>query len=1045
MIKRLLNTVMITLVLSTISFANSKEIRYNWENQDINRVNEEPWRSYFFHLSDKSQVYNDQSSSSLYMSLNGSWRFSWADDFDNREKEFHKDNFNYSNWDFIDVPCSWQMRGYGIPYYKNIGYLTELSAPFIKNKRLDGRPTGSYIKTFTVPEEWDGQQIYLNFDGVESAYWFWINGVKVGYSEDSRSTSEFDITDYIKKGENKLAVEVYRLSDGAFLEDQDGWRMAGIFRDVYLLAKPKLHIQDFFVKTLLNDQLSEADLSIDIKLNNIVKGSIKGFTLEAELTDSKGRVVSTKSLSIPKPKDGKIFTNISQKINGPKLWSDETPTLYYVTLAIKDRDGEIVDLVGNHVGFRKIEIKDSQLFINNKVYMCKGVNRVEHDPINGKAVRYDLLKQDIVLMKQNNINTIRTAHYPPNHDLLDLCDRYGIWVIDEANVESHGYRYGASSLAKDPSWKKTHVERAQAMVERDKNSPSVIMWSHGNEAGNGINIAAMNDIVHQLDNTRPTHYHFGGEPITSDILGGVGRKNLKKTTLEGGNRYLSIDDLELVAKHSDKRPFILNEFAHAMGNSIGNLPEYVDKFEEHDKLIGGCIWDWVDQGLLTETEDGTKYYGYGGDFGDNDSDKDFCLNGVVFSDRTSKGKLEEVKYAYQNVQFQQISNSKILIKNRFHTIDLSNYILSWTILEDGISVDQGVVKDITTEPKSEREIEINSNTFKHKHKEYTVQLAISSLDETEWNRSGFEIAADQFTLQSYNKTLAANVTGEKLTVTEEGDISTISNDKIEITVDKRLGTFTNYTYAGEKLIDEGVVPNFWRALTNNDNKSRAVWKNAGLKEISLESTDISQDGYNVTITTKYQNRNSKDSGGVNTTVKQTIYRSGDIEVTIDYNIYGDMPNNMLRIGSQLKSSKSLDQYSWYGNGPLESYRDRDAGVKLGVWKGSIDQQWVNYPVPQENGNKTAVRWVSVNSENGTGFKIEFETPGESSIRHYETIDIDKATHPFELTKVDYGVLNIDMYQGALGNASCGPVPPLKHYQIKPQDYHFRFIIKPTNR
>ncbi|WP_372806492.1 glycoside hydrolase family 2 TIM barrel-domain containing protein [Pontiella sp.] len=585
------------LILGLLPLCSFGERPQNdWENPAVTGINQEPRHATMVPFASMEQASLNKSDSPYVQSLNGIWKFHWVKTPEERPMEFFKSDFDDSAWNGIEVPSCWQMKGYGTPIYTNIEYPFDKNPPFIGG--ANGNPVGSYRRTFALSSDWKGREVFIHFAGVDSAFYIWVNGKRVGYSQGSRTPAEFNLTPYLQPGNNELAVQVFRWCDGSYLEDQDGWRMAGIFREVYLFSTPQVHIRDFFVTPELDADYRHAVLNVDVSLKNYGQSIEQNTELEVVLCDRSNNRIGSASATVPSLVAGaETTTALKIPVEHPEKWTHETPNLYHVFI-LQQRGGKTVEAVTCRTGFRKIEIRDSQVLLNGQPVLIKGVNRVEHDPVHGKTVPLEYLALDIKLMKRHNINCIRTAHYPHDPALYELCDEWGMLVVDEANVESHGMRYGDESLAKQPEWKDQHVERAMNMVERDKNHPCVVMWSHGNEAGNGPNIVAMDEFCHARDPSRPTHYHFQEGPRSCDVIGGgaLGKKQ---------NRYLALDLLEQHATYDkDLRPYLLNEYAHAMGNAVGNLTEYVELFEKYPKLIGGCIWDWIDQGLVKEGPDG---------------------------------------------------------------------------------------------------------------------------------------------------------------------------------------------------------------------------------------------------------------------------------------------------------------------------------------------------------------------------------------------------------------------------------------------------------
>lgn len=1045
-----MNKILTLLLISLIQFSTFAQ--NDWENEQVIGINKEPVHATFYPLNNVDEAFEDGLKSDWVQLLNGTWKFNWVPNPEDRPMNFYQESFDASLWDNIPVPANWQMHGFGQPIYTNINYPFDKNPPKIDG--INGNSVGSYIRTFTVSENWDGREIFIHFDGVSSAFYIWLNGEKIGYSQGSRTPAEFNLTKYLKKGENKIAVQVFRWCDGSYLEDQDGWRLSGIFRDVYLYATPKLQIHDFFVTTDLDENYKDATLSAKISLKNYNRKTIKNSSVEFKLMDlnkNEIEITGENSKLISTIKSGENLEIILKgEISNPLKWTHETPNLYKVVITLKNNKGEISEVVSCNTGFREIEIKNREVLLNGKPIMFKGVNKVEHHPIHGKYVTREWLEKEVLIMKQHNINSIRTAHYPHDPYLYDLCDKYGILLIDEANVESHGMRYGPESLAKDPAWKKAHVQRLRSMIQRDKNHPSVVMWSHGNEAGNGVNIAAMNDEAHRLDSTRPTHYHFSDNPKSSDILGGGVYKGGKR---HNAGRYHSVDDLEHVANSGEPRPFLLNEYAHAMGNAMGNLKEYVDVFEKYPNMIGGHIWDWVDQGILQLTEDGEEYYAYGGDFGDTPNDKNFCLNGIVYSDLGITPKTIEVKRVYQNIGF-KLNDTKgsLTITNKNQYISLDGVTFFWEVLENGNTIKGGNFKaNVAAGLSGNYKIPVDGIELK-KENEYLLNISAKLNDDCSWADAGYEIAFDQFVLKEWDFTLEILLSNQEIATTQNDDFVEITGDNFSFKFDKKSGSISEYKVAGINLIEQGPKLNVWRAPTDNDgsyfpdvtNKRQCkLWLNAGLKDMQskLLSLEITDSGNNkATFIAKYNARNSDKTSGFNYTVEYAVFADGHFTMNTKIEPFGKLPN-LPRLGFQLIFSDEFNQFAWYGRGPHESYNDRKVGALIGNYSGSVDEQFTNYVVPQENGNKTDVRWAILTNKNGVGLKVSGNTPLETSVHHYSTEALTNAIHTYELKKEEHTYWNIDYRQGGLGGNSCGP-QPLEKYLLKPQAIQFKLLFEP---
>jgi len=1027
----------------------------HWDNSLVNKENEEAWRSWFIPLSDRSQVFHAQQTSAWYQSLNGKWYFNWSEDMEVRPADFYQTGYDFSDWKTIDVPMSWEMAGYGNPVMLNTGFLVDKEKwPELVPTFTKGKPVGSYIREFNLPSNWKDREIYINFLGVESAFRVWINGNYAGYSEDSRTTSEFNITKYLKEGTNRVAVEVYRISDGIYLEDQDAWRLSGIHRDVVLLAKSKTHIRDFFIKTLLDDQYKDAELRVETHILKTRDSRQVPAVLKLMLYNAAKEKVGETTLSVKQTATGEKMVAISMSVKKPALWSSERPDLYYALLELTDSKGQVIDRAGTQVGFRRIEIKNQQLLVNGKPVLMLGVNRVEHDPVYGKHVSPEMLYKDILLMKTHNINAIRTAHSPADPAMYELCDRYGIYVIDEANVESHGFGVNPNSkIANAPEWKQAHLERMQAMIDRDKNHPSVIMWSLGNEAGSGKNFYAMNDLAHQLDATRPTHYHVLEENNNSDILGGFNRNAPEQGKIYGPGRYLTIPELEYIAKWDDPRPFLLNEFAHASGNALGNLKEYVETFEKYPKLIGGCIWDWVDQGILKKTAVGVPYMACGYDFPDNSNAN--CWDGLVLADRTGFEKLVEVKAAFQRVAF-TLSNTApytVGLKNKYSFSDLSEYYLSWKLLENGVTAEQGRITDIKTLPGTSGQFPVKITSAFSKDKEYVLIVTLNQKSKTLWANAGFEVAMADFQLSPWRYAAAAVGNQlDQLLVDDSNNQLTVTSGATTVQFDKITGFLMNYLYKGKVVLFDGIRPDFYRAPTENDGgekfkylTSAKTWRDAGLHKVThhLKSFNVTQTPDSVRISTSYESKIESLAGGFSVNIDYTLYPSGKMAVDYDVDCFGDLPDNLARIGLQMKVAKGYEQLSWYGRGPLDGYIDRKSGVLPGIYQSTVSGEWTPYPKPQSNTNKTDVRWLSLSDFTGTTLTFTGTKFFESSVSHFETEDVDKSLHQYELDTKDYSVLNIDIRNGPIGNNSCcgGKIYPLDKYSLKPGKYSLRFYME----
>ncbi|NIA31529.1 MAG: DUF4981 domain-containing protein, partial [Actinobacteria bacterium] len=808
---------------STLSFSQQNPFKDLENPKMFNQNKEEPHATFVPFADVESAMQKKKEESPFYESLNGTWKFKWVRSPADRPTTFYKDDFNVGSWDEIPVPSDWQMQGYGVPIYVNIPYewTRNPNPPHIPH---DYNPVGSYKRDFTVPKEWKGSLVFLHFGAVKSAMYVWVNGKYVGYSTGGKTPAEWEITKYLHKGKNTLAVQVYRWSDGSYLECQDMWRISGIKRDVYLYAAPKLRIRDFFVHTDLNDDYENATLKVDVELKNqMPKLTAKNYSVELTLLDDQGAkiVQAVKNVEINKKKSAS-FT-FAEPVTHPKKWTAETPYLYSLALALKDGNGKIIEAVACKTGFRRVEIKNGQLLVNGVPILIKGVDRHEHDEFNGHVVSEATMLQDITVMKNFNINAVRTSHYPNDPRWYELCDQYGIYLVDEANIESHGMGYKPDrTLGNNPEWKEAHLDRTIRMVERDKNHPSVIIWSLGNEAGDGVNFVATSAWIHSRDKSRPVQYERAGTRPHTDIVCPM---------------YSPIKHLEEYAQKKQMRPLIMCEYAHAMGNSTGNLQDYWDVIEKYDQLQGGFIWDWVDQGLA-KYKNGVKYWAYGGDFGPKDvpSDNNFCINGLVMPDRTPHPGLWEVKKVYQYVKFEPVdlASGKIKIINMFDFKNLNDLDIIWKIMGDGEQLANGIITNPDVPPHDSKVFSLNLPEISPRPGvEYFLNFSVITTRAAGVVQAGHEIASEQIKLPVMKKVAATPLSGLgelRLAQTDSGTI--VLGKDFRIQFDNKSGDLVSFLFNNKEMIKKAPQPNFWRAPTDNDFGNRmdrrcAVWRFAG--------------------------------------------------------------------------------------------------------------------------------------------------------------------------------------------------------------------------
>ena len=951
------------------------------------------------------------------------------------------------------------MQGYGQPIYTNIEYPFHADPPLIQGPNKN--PVGLYERTFSIPKDWrNDQQVYLHFGSVSSAFYLWINNRKVGYSQDSWTPAEFNITPYLQEGQNTVRLQVFRWSDGSYLEDQDGWRMSGLFRDVYLVSRPNIHIRDFFVTTMIREQ--GAALKLVTQISNYSTIPLNHYRLEALLQDKERQTVVSRGEKLSNGNTQLFDVHWVEMLDHYHPWSHESPYLYDLAISLIDPENQVIETVHAKVGFREIKIADNRLYLNGQPILIKGVNRVGHDPIHGKYISRDRMRAEVKLMKQNNINCVRTAHYPADPYFYKLCDEYGILVIDEANIESHGMGYGEKSLAKQETWQKAHVERIEAVILRDRNHPSVLMWSFGNEAGNGINMVAMHKKAKELDPTRPTHYHFSDDPFVVDVLGGGVIKGGKKQVF---GRYQSVDDLIQIAESGIDRPFLLNEYAHAMGNGSGNLYEYMEVFEKYPSLIGGCIWDWVDQGI-TKSVTGNVYgsgihnpdeangkchrpnkeyfWAYGGDFNDQPNSGNFCLNGLVLPDLSPTPKLKEVKKVYQNIAFHMKDNATraFEIQNKHSFTNLSKYRFEWMLLENGRVIAKDKIGKLDVMPGESIRLSIPEiDRYINLDAEYILQFSTKTNSTTGWAEANFEVAWEQFLLTPYAYPEAQG-TKSKIELVERDALMTIKTDSGVITFDLRKGSIQTVTKNNdEPVIQDGFSLAFWRAPIDNDQSLRKQWTEAGIDQLSTRviKTEIDRHEDHVSIQTSKRHAAKDKEAGFMSREQYKIYGNGNIRLEAEITPFGDLPYSLPRIGYELRIPEKYDRFSWYGKGPEHSYADKNRGMRIGIYSGDIESQFFNYPVPQENGNKSEVRWLKIVDDKNKGIKIHGRQLLNASVRKYTTENLTEARHPYDLEKQHFTLLNIDFQQGPIGNQSCGP-KALEKYWVKPEKKQFTIFV-----
>jgi beta-galactosidase len=1017
---------------------------------------------------------SERAKSPFCRSLNGDWKYHYAANHAGRVPAFWAPEFNDQSWGTIPVPSNVELSGYGIPIYVNIRYPwtwhgVKPNPPLVPEDDPNNT-VNSYRQKFTVPKDWAGRRVLMTFDGVNSFFYLWINGQKVGLGKDSRTPVEFDISRYLKPGENLLAVENFRWCDGSYLEDQDMWRLSGIFRDVYLWSPPNLHIRDLGVKTELDAQYCDAALGLSVTVEN-AGAQPATVSIEGALLDAAGKTVATlhSETRVEPGADGRQ-ASISAPISNPLKWSAETPNLYKLLLTLKDERGRVLEVVPVNIGFRKVEIRDGDLLVNGQRILIKGVNRHEFEPDRGQAITVASMEKDIQVMKQFNVNAVRCCHYPNQTAWYDLCDRYGIYLIDEADIESHGMGYGPETLAKNPDWAAAHLDRTVRMVERDKNHPSVIIWSLGNEAGDGPNFVATSQWIHQRDPSRPVHYEQAARKPHTDIVCPM---------------YPAPSVLGKYASAPQTRPFIMCEYEHAMGNGSGDFWSYWGQIYTKPHLQGGFIWDWVDQGLrqrqqplplahFEKVKPGDKtFWAYGGDFGPagTPSDDNFCCNGLVTPDRQPHPGLHQVKHVYQYIHCKPVSletNSitkvpmkgdevssapvfrrfVVEVKNWHDFINLKGYAVArWRLTGDGKEIEKGELAPLDLAPHQSTQVEILAHPFKPAPGvEYFLELSFTLRQDQLWAKAGHEVAWGQFKLSDSAPALAAPAANSaEPRLAEDAARSTISGKDFEAVFDKQAGALISWRFRGAQLVNSPLRPDFWRAQIDNDRgrdmlKSQGVWRDAH-EGAQVRSVTILRKPESQSVVVKVTTALPKVDAVWET--DYTVNGSGDIVVEARFQPNKtDLPK-LVRLGMQMSLPVGFERITWLGPGPQETYCDRK-DAKVGVYTGKVeDQFFADYTKPGESGNKVDVRWFAL-TNGKIGLLAIAERPGllSANALHYGTADLNAGKHAFELPCRDYVTLNLDLKQQGVGGDNSWGKWPHDEFLIPCQEYAYSFRLRP---
>ncbi|QNM86772.1 DUF4981 domain-containing protein [Polaribacter pectinis] len=1087
-------TIIIIFLIVTFSAKSQvkdpiKEYQYYIENEQVISENKLDAHASFTPFSTKDDALNN--TNTLKQSLDGLWKFSWVKNPKNRPTSFMNPTESVSDWGEIKVPANWEVEGFGVPIYVNHQYeFTDYKAMVADDMELVDRvypknpgdvpdnynPVGSYRRNFTIDDSWDGKELFLHIGAMKSGGFVWLNGEYVGYSQGSKLPAEFNITKMAKKGENTIAIQIFRWTDGSYLECQDFWRISGIERSVFIYAQPKVRIQDFEVVSNLDGAYKNGVLDLSVVLENNSQKKSKGIFSYKLLDESQVEVLSgEKEFSIQKNKKQTIsFEGIIKDV---KQWSAEHPNLYTLVLDLADKKGKTEEATSIKIGFRTVEIKQGLLLVNGQRITLKGVNAQEADPETGHVMSEEMIMKDITLWKENNINAVRLSHYPRGRKFYELCDAYGIYVVDEANIESHGMYYGKYSLAKNDKWEKAHVDRMVRMVKRDKNHPSVIIWSMGNEAGNGVNFFKGYGAIKANDKSkRPVQYERTYRDYEVNLL------DMETNTDIIVPQYPSPATFEYVGKSKTNRPFIPSEYAHAMGNSTGNFQDYWTIIEKYDNLQGGFIWDWVDQSIWKTNEKGERYYAYGGDFGKNmPTDNSFLNNGIVFPDRTPQPALYEVKKAHEFINFKERGISKkynelkVLVENLYDFTNLNAFNFIAYIKADGNILKTINIEDLSVETHTGKLIRVSLDDIDFKkNTEYFVE--ISATIKSKWGilPKGYEVAHEQIALDSkYTKETSVVASNSTLKVSSSSQTITVSNDKLHLVFDKNEGRLTSYKYNNNEYLKDGKgpKPNFWRAVTDNDfgnsmQKKNIDWKKASLFSKVTEAKHATLENGTVKLEIVYQ------LPGIETTFLSvyTINGNGVVEIENTLNETANT-SDIPRIGMRMQMPKEYDNMTYFGRGPWENYQDRKAAAFIDLYESKVADQYVPYIRPQENGYKTDVRWMALSNNNNNGLLVvatntkkglgisalhmpneDFDTTsgldyGGGKVEKTYQIDgipeVNSSKHTIDVIEQDLVQVNIDLEQRGVGGDDSWYAKPQKEYmRFGNKKYHYGFYLIP---
>lgn len=1009
----------------------------DWENPEIFAVNTEKTRATAIPYADEQTAIADEyERSPYYQSLNGTWKFHWVPKVDEVPVGFFNENYDDSAWGKMPVPGNWEFNGYGIPMYVNIGFGFPKNPPHIDR---NDSPVGAYRQTFTIPETWNGRRVFLHFEGGTNFMVVFVNGKQVGINKNAKSPAEFDITPYIRQGKNLLACQVHKFSDGSYLEDQDMWRLGGINRSVYLYSTDDTRIQDFFAHPDLDDSYRHGQFSIEVELKNYTDQT-QNRKLEVSILDKNGKNVfrQTKDTSISASLSEEI--SLSGRVSNPDKWTAETPNLYTLLLTLKDERGNLIEATSSKIGFRRVEIKDGQLLVNGQKIFLKGVNLHEFNTNKGQVVDKEIMMRNLQLMKELNINAVRTSHYPQQPLWYKLCDEYGIYLVDETNLESHGLGYGPDNVSNFPEWHGQHMDRVTRLVERDKNHPSVIIWSLGNEASNGKAFFDMYDWAKQRDPSRPVQYEQAGRDRNTDIICPM---------------YPSWESMKRDAAQDLGRPYIMCEYAHAMGNSMGNFPEYWELMRSSKNMQGGFIWEWYNHGYPTHDEQGRFYWAYGGDLKgyNKQNDGNFCMDGLVTPDQNYMPHTHIVKKVYQNILFEakDLNKGLITVINDFKFTNLTNdgFGYKWVLLKNGEKVAEG---DFAVEVpvNSGKDVQLKLPSIQpEKGTEYFLHLFAYDKKGNEFIKPGFEVAKEEFAFEANNYFVSGEHTGT-LNVSRKDENVTVTSGNKEYVFSVRDGrSLISAKVNGQNIFKELPRLNFWRAPVDNDFGSGEQYNlrlwDAASHNVIYSYRDMKENNNGVSFTYRAKPRGIEAF----VDITYTVNNDGSLTTDLHYQAQSDELPEMMRFGMLMILPEEYNQFRWYGRGPWENYIDRNTDTFMGIWEGLVKDQAYTYYRPQETGNKTDVRWLTLLNEAGKGIRVDGVQPLSVSATNYRPEDLDpgmtkKQQHWSDVLPRKETVLCVDLFQRGVAGLNSWGAKPLNEYRFSDKEYRYSYTISLDN-